>query len=69
MHDFYEKHLTDVQTLGTMGKFKEVKLDLRDIRADLVINEDKRQECDFEQMLTALNGLTETRCLATESWR
>ena len=61
IHEFYEKLSTNIQTLETMGKVKEINgyvrgtLDkLPSIRADLVRLDDDWQEWGFPQMLEAL---------------
>ena len=66
IHDFYEKLLTHVQALDTMGKLNEIKgyvrmtLDkLPDIRADLVRTSEDWQDWNFEQLLKALTQWTE----------
>jgi len=61
VHEFYEKLLTNVQTLDTMGKLDEIKgyvrmtLDkLPDIRSDLVRLDDDWQKWNFRQLLESL---------------
>ena len=61
IHDFYEKLVTNVQVLETMGKLREVTgyvrmtLDkLPGIRADLVRMDDDWQEWEFSQLVEAL---------------
>jgi len=59
--DFYEKLVTNIQTLESMGKEKEIRgyvrltLDkLPGIRADLVRLDDEWQEWGFPQLVEAL---------------
>ena len=66
IHEFYEKLLTSVQCLETMGKLTEIKGYVRltleklpGIRSDLVRIDDEWQEWNFGQLVDALRKWTE----------
>ena len=66
IYDFYEKLLTNVQSLETLGRLKEIAgyvrmtLDkLEGIRGDLVRTDDDWQEWDFPQLVEVLRKWTE----------
>lgn len=76
VHEFYEKLTTNVQSLETMGKLKEINgyvrltLDkLPSIRADLVILDDDWQEWNFGQLLESLRKWTERNPIAVHEQR
>ena len=61
INEFYEKMVTNIQTLESMGKEKDIRgyvrltLDkLPGIRADLVRLDDNWQECGFPQLVEGL---------------
>lgn len=66
IQDFYEKLLSNVQVLETLGKLSEIsgyvqtKIDkLEGIRRDLVRTNDDWQEWEFPQLVLALRKCTE----------
>ena len=66
IHDFYEKLVSSVQSLETLGKIKEVNgyvratLDkLETIRGDLVRTDDNWQDWEFQHLIEALRKWTE----------
>ena len=74
IHEFYEKLSTNIQTLETMGKTKEINgyvrvtLDkLPGVRADLVRLDDDWQEWGFPQMLEALRKWCDRNPLPSSS--
>ena len=76
IHEFYEKLVTDVQALETMGKLREMNgyvrmtLDkLIGIRADLVRTDDNWQEWKFTHLVEALRKWTERNPLRMDQER
>ena len=66
IHDFYEKLLSNVQALETLGKLREIcgyvrmtTDKLEGIRGDLVRTDDDWQEWEFPQLVSALRKWTE----------
>ena len=66
IHEFYSKLVTHVQALETMGKLNMINgyvrtvLDrLPGIRSDIVTNDDRQQEWEFPQFVTALEKWTQ----------
>ena len=66
IHDFYEKLLSNVQALETLGKLREIcgyvrmtTDKLEGIRGDLVRTDDDWQEWEFPQLVLALRKWTE----------
>ena len=71
--EFYEKLVTSVQSLETLGKLKEVNgyvratIDkLEGIRGDLVRTDDKWQQWEFPQLIEALRKWTERNPVKSE---
>ena len=67
--EFYKKLLFNVQSLETLGKFREVSgnvrvvLDkLKGIKADLVRGEERWREWDFGQLLQAIKCWRDINC-------
>ena len=76
IHEFYEKLVTNVQALDTMGKLREMNgyvrmtLDkLIGIRADLVRTDDNWQEWKFTHLVEALRKWTERNPLPMDHER
>ena len=66
IHDFYEKLLSNVQALETLGKLREIcgyvrmtTDKLEGIRGDLVRTDDDWQEWEFPQLVLALRKWTQ----------
>ena len=73
INEFYEKMVTNIQTLESMGKEKDIRgyvrltLDkLLDIRADLVTLENNWQEWGFLQLVEALRKWCETNSVSLD---
>lgn len=73
IYEFYEKLVTSVQSLETLGKLKEVNgyvratIDkLEGIRGDLVRTDDNWQEWEFPQLIEAMRKWTERNPVKSE---
>ena len=73
IHDFYEKLITNINALDTMGKLKDINGNVRlildklsGIRADLVRLDDNWQNWTFPEFVEALRKWTERHPISTE---
>ena len=76
IHRFYEQLQTNINTLDTMGKLREIKgyvrftLDkLGGIRADSVRMGDNWQNWDFSEFIEALRKWTERNLITVTAYR